>query len=398
MSETRQKKRFFSIAKLMVILTVVLIVLIALLYYCPSLMFNSFSSLVDQVRLQAGSEESLSFKEGFCGGTVNIVVLGFDRTASRDEYYEIYRPDTIMIAVFDFQNTSLSLLSIPRDSYVHIHGTDIYDKINHSFMHGYRRAAEGDEDTAGLNTTILTVSELLGGIPIHGYLKIDMDGTAAVIDSIGGVYFDVEEEIRSRYKPDVIQVEKGYQLLDDRKFLNFVRNRSDYLGGERGRTERQQQVVVAMFDQLVRPRGIFKVPSFLSAVRSNSESDLNLLQIVTLGLFSTRVNLNEVITHVFSGSGKLSYRDGLNIYYLVIDENERASVIKDVFGIEAEKRLMPVLPGPVTAEPEIDIEQEEEPAPEIKPEPEPEPEPDNETETNDNEETEDDELDPEHED
>jgi anionic cell wall polymer biosynthesis LytR-Cps2A-Psr (LCP) family protein len=71
------------------------------------------------------------------GKTVNLVLLGFDRSAARDTGTSLFRPDTIIIAAIDTRSASISMVSIPRDSYVQIHGRDRYDKINHSYMYGY---------------------------------------------------------------------------------------------------------------------------------------------------------------------------------------------------------------------------------------------------------------------
>jgi len=308
------------------------------------------------------------------GQNINIVLLGFDRSEARDKRYSIYRPDTIMVASINFRKAEISLVSIPRDSYVQIHGTDIYDKINHSYMYGYNRTGEGDDPHKnGLKTTIMTIRDFLGGLPIHDYIIVDMDGTEAIIDSIGGLYYEVEGEVRCSCAKGGLLVEEGYQLLDGEKFMHYVRNRAGHQGGETGRINRQQQIMIALFDQLKSPAGITRVPVLYRAFNENVETKLNLPRIAALGVASLRVDLSEIETYVFSGRGQLSYRSGQNIWYLVIDEAERVKIIKEVFGIDLAKRPQQSLPGPVTPEPE-ELQPEPEPEPEPEPTPEPEPE------------------------
>ena len=363
--EKKRKGLRFS-TKFLLLIMVALVMITALISFFPALLF--YSPAGQTVTGQADLPTT---------GTVNIALLGFDRTAARDQQYDLYRPDTIIVASINFNTTQVSMVSIPRDSYVRVNGADIYDKINHSYMYGYYRTAEGeDQHAGGIKTTLLTIQDFLGGVPIHGFMKIDMDGTAAIIDAIGGVYFDVEEELRADYGRGSVQIEKGDQLLDGTKFLDFVRNRADYLGGERGRTERQQQVLVALFKQLISLDGLFKIPRLYSAVKANIETDLNFTQMAALALFGLRVDPQEITTAVFSGEGRLSYRDGRNIYYLLINEDERISIIEKVFGITVEKRSQPILPGPVSPEPDPEAEPELEPEPLPEPEPGPEPEPD----------------------
>ncbi len=372
MSKVKKRKGLRFSTKLLLLIMTVLVMMAVLVTFFPTLLFYSPAS--QTVNGQAGPPTA---------GTVNVALLGFDRTAARDQQYDLYRPDTIIVASINFHTAQVSMVNIPRDSYVRVNGAAIYDKINHSYMYGYYRTAEGeDQHAGGIKTTLLTIQDFLGGVPIHGFMKIDMDGAAAIIDAIGGVYYNVEEELRADYGRGSVQIEKGDQLLDGNKFLDFVRNRADYLGGERGRTQRQQQVLIALFKQLIGLDGLFKIPRLYSAVKANIETDLNFTQMAALALFGLRVDPPEIATAVFSGENMLSNRDGLNIYYLVIDEEGRVNIIEKVFGITVEKRTQPTLPGPVIPEPDPEDEPELEPdlLPEPESEPLPEPEPESESE------------------
>jgi len=319
------------------------------------------------------------------GSTFNVLLLGFDRSAAREEQMSLFRPDTIMIAAVDFSSRKVSLVSIPRDSYVSINGSDTFDKINHSYMYGYYRRAEGeDRHQGGLETAIRTIEDFIGGIPIHAYLIVDMDGAKEIVDAVGGVVIDVENDVRSNYGRGDILVAAGRQRLDGAAFMQFVRSRADNLGGERGRTQRQQEALIALFSQLLSARGLISLPAFYRAVDTNIETSLNTLQLLTLGLFGLRLDFSLVEGYVFAGEGKLSNRDGNNIYYLVIDDDYRLEIIERVFGLQVERLDLPYLPGPVAPElspeeePEFIVEPdpEELPPPEEQPDPVPDPDPD----------------------
>jgi len=370
--EKREQKRKSSRSIFYGVIIVLLLMIAALLIYVPALFF---AAPLGDVSKEV-SEESMN-SPGVTD-TINIVLLGFDgsQTPGRDD--ALYRPDTIMIAALDLREGSARIVNIPRDSYVQIYGTDIYDKINHSYMYGYYRAAEGeDPHQSGLKTSLLTVRNFLGGIPIHGYLSIGMDGAADIIDSVGGIYYDVEADVRDDSDQGRVLVEEGYQLLDGQQFMHYARNRDGALGGERGRSDRQQQALVALFDQLRGPSGIIKAPGLVSAVIRNVETDISLPNLGLLGIIGLRINPAEIETFIFSGKGQLSARDGQNIWYLVINESERVEIIKSVFEVKVEERDQLSLPGPVAPEPET---LEPEPLPEPEPDPEPEPEPDPEPE------------------
>ncbi len=375
MNRVKKRKRSYFTLKLFLAVIFILVTAVVFFAYYPQMLFAASGGVTDAV-----SKEQVGHVSD--GETINIALLGFDRPASRNEKEGIYRPDTIMIAAINLREAEVKLVNIPRDSYVQIYGTDIYDKINHSYMYGYYRAAEGeDPHKSGIKTTLLTIRNFLGGVPLHGFISVDMGGSADIVDSIGGIYYDVEFDVRSNFGHGRLLVEEGYQLLDGEKFMHYVRNRAGYQGGERGRTERQQQVMIALFDQLKGLEGAIKIPRLYYAVAKNVETELNLPQMGLLGILGLRVNPSQIETSVFSGRGQLSDRNGQNIWYLVIDEQERVEIIEAVFGVTVEKRPQVTLPGPIAPEPE---DPEPEPMPELEPEPveetEPDPEPEEETE------------------
>ncbi len=379
MSRAKKRKSSYFTLKLFIVVLALLFLAGTLFVYYPALFFRVPTGFTAAASEQQGGE-SLS------GNVINIALLGFDRSASKDNQYSIFRPDTIMIASINLRNAEVKLVNIPRDSYVQIAGTEIYDKINHSYMYGYYSAGE-DEDMhlSGLKTTLMTIRDFLGGMPVHGYISIDMDGAATIIDSIGGIYYDVEFDVRSDFGRGRVLVEEGYQLLDGENFMQYVRTRAAAQGGERGRSGRQQNILITMFDQLRGPAGIIKIPLLLNALRNNVETELNSFQISALGIFGLRVNPAEIETFIFSGQGRLSDRNGQNIWYLVIDEEKRVEIIREVFGVTVEKRPPITLPGPVAPESETP---EPDPPPILEPDQDPEPDPEPDTpEENDEEES-----------
>ncbi len=374
MSRKNHKKRRFSFFKLALVALILILAAGALLAYFPVLLFSPPAVAAEEGPEAEGGIGDISSL--LRGETVNIALLGFDGAVSPDKEQNIYRPDTILIAAINFRSGQVSLVSIPRDSYVKIHGTDIYDKINHSFMYGHYRAGEGENRyESGIETTLRTVVDFLGGIPLHGYVVVDLKGAESIIDSIGGIYYDVEVEVRDDFGRGRLLVEEGYQRLDGKKFMDYVRNRAGFQGGERGRTERQQDIMIALLDQFKEPANIPRIPGLYRAVKDNTDTELSFSQVLALGLLGLRVNPDQIETAVFSGSGQLSYRDGQNIWYLVIDEQERVNIIERIFGAQVAQRSQLTLPGPVTPEPE-----EPEPEPEPEPTPDPEPEIDEEEE------------------
>ncbi len=88
------------------------------------------------------------------------------------------RSDTIMILRIDPSEKTARLLSLPRDLYVPIAGTDHSDKINSAF-------------SIGVSTLVSTIQNDFD-ITINHYVEVDFVGFQKLVDAMGGVrlYFD----------------------------------------------------------------------------------------------------------------------------------------------------------------------------------------------------------------
>lgn len=296
---------------------------------------------LDPARAFSDEEWSACFDKG----VVNIALLGFDRNAARDKHYRLYRPDTIMIASLNFRKHSVSMVNIPRDSYVKIHGTDSYDKINHSYMYGHERIGVEDPHRSGIDNVLKTIEDFLGGISVHYYVSLDMDGVAEIVDKLGGFYYEVDVEVRSKMGRGSLLLEKGYQQLNGKKFLYYVRDRAT--GGDRERSKRQQQIMITAFKQLRRQGRLSELPGLLETLKENVETNLSLRQIASLALFGARVEPDTIQTFVFNGEMQFAPRGNIDaLNYWVIDEKARVDLIKEIFGVKVALLPQITLPGP----------------------------------------------------
>lgn len=294
-------------------------------------------------RTSSGHAGEFGVEEAFSSDRLNIALLGFDRSAERDQFFSIYRPDTILIASFDFKSRNVSLVNISRDSYVAIAGTEIYDKINHAYMYGHNLPDADNPHQSGINTTIETIEDFLGGVTIHHYVILDMDGVVEIVDQIGGINYEVEYPVRADFGRGELLLEQGSQRLNGRQLLTYVRDRS--VEGDVGRSRRQQQILIATFAQLKRQGRLKDIPAIYSALVNNVETSLSTAQIASLALFATRVDPQQILTHVFPGSIQFAPLGELDISYIVIDELARVQMIEDVFGVSVEQREQITLPG-----------------------------------------------------
>ncbi len=177
---------------------------------------------------------------------VNVLIMGLD---ARDWEAGAGAPrtDTMMVLTFDPVTQTAGMLSIPRDLWVEIPGFG-HDKINNAYALGEGNRLPG----GGPGLAVQTVEQLLG-ISINYYAQIDFIAFEQFIDIIGGVKIDVPSDIRVQLIGEEIThlIRDGRQTLNGEYALAYARNRKEG-DGDFSRAERQQQVILAIRDQLAR--------------------------------------------------------------------------------------------------------------------------------------------------
>lgn len=196
------------------------------------------------------------------GEPTTALVLGYDKRSGA-EAAETGLSDTLMLVRADPSLETVTMLSLPRDLLVEIHGCKngvFVSKIN---------SAYGE---CGSSATIETVRHLTG-VPINFLVTVNFRGFMQVVSRMGGVWIDVDR----RYFNDnssgggsyaAIDLQPGYQKLNGEKALGYVRYR--HLDSDFFRIARQQQ-----FLQGVKQRAtdfpLVDLPKLVKAVTMNVE-------------------------------------------------------------------------------------------------------------------------------
>lgn len=196
----------------------------------------------------------------------NIVVLGVDeRPAEGDKG----RSDTLFVVMFASDKKDVALLSVPRDTRVKI-GRRGWDKINHAYAYG------------GRELTQQTVEELLG-LRIHNYVMVDFKGFAGLVDAIGGVDIDVEQDMyyNDPYDNFTVDLKAGKQHLDGAAAIQYVRYRGE--DGDIGRIRRQQHFLMAVYDKINSAQLLLRLPGLSKQLFSMIKTDLSMGDMVEIG-------------------------------------------------------------------------------------------------------------------
>ena len=130
--------------------------------------------------------------------------------------------DVIMVILFDVGNRSIDVLSIPRDTMVNVPwGLKKLNSVQHLY---WQLPGDYDHYIRALAGQV----ERIVGFPIDHWVTLDLYGFVALVDAIGGVYFEVP---RRMFYSDpeqglLINLHPGYQRLDGRSAEGLVRFRS----------------------------------------------------------------------------------------------------------------------------------------------------------------------------
>lgn len=240
----------------------------------------------------------------------SVLLLGSDT----GEYGRTYRgrTDTIMVAAVTPSQTTL--VSVPRDTLVHIEGHPGNNKINAAYSY--------DGMTGALNT----IQSYLD-IPVDHYVELNMKGLEQLSNAIGPVQVDNDLEFTSLGK----HFSKGTVTIDSSNILAYTRMRHEDARGDYGRQMRQRLVVQAMVEKIASLGSVLKYQKILNAISSNMKTDLTFDDVKEIATgYSGAKNIKQVQLQ-----GKGDMIDGVS--YEVVSQSELQSVqktLKDALNVK----------------------------------------------------------------
>lgn len=220
--------------------------------------------------------------EGF-----NVLLLGTDDREAGDNYS---RTDTMIVLNYNDEANRMSLLSIPRDTRVRIPGYGL-DKINAANVYG------------GPELAVKTVSEFID-VPIEYYILTNFYGFKDIVDALGGVTINVEEDMnhyeRAYGGKFNINLKKGEQRLDGEKALQYVRYRGDAYG-DISRTGRQLKFLQALAKETMQAKTITKLHKLIPEIYENVETNMGLPQLYKLANAGKNLESVDIVTQTLPG-------------------------------------------------------------------------------------------------
>lgn len=230
---------------------------------------------------------------------LNILLLGTDATPLR----EAVLTDVILLVSVDPVDETAVMVSVPRDTgFVPLGDRSVYaDALYPDKVNGLMATAAQDPETwcpdladdperCGLRT-VETAIGLYLGVEIHHYALIDMAGFAELIDALGGLELclpgrlvdpEFDGSLENEVVTEALVLPAGCHLYDGLEALAYSRSRKGWIempDGERvpqsdfTRSERQQQVLLALREELAEADTFIELPGVLAAIGRTVTTD-----------------------------------------------------------------------------------------------------------------------------
>ncbi|MBQ9277696.1 MAG: LCP family protein [Lachnospiraceae bacterium] len=152
--------------------------------------------------------------------------------------------DTNILLTVNMNTHQILMISTPRDYFVPLSiSGNVRDKLTHSGAYG-------------VDVTMDTL-EMLYGVNVDDFVRINFDGFMDVIDALGGITVYSEYEFDG-FDNDVVNMtyhfNQGYNDVNGKQALLFARERHAFLDGDRQRGRNQMAVIEGMIDKALSPQ------------------------------------------------------------------------------------------------------------------------------------------------
>ena len=258
--------------------------------------------------------------------------------------------DTMLLASYDVTNQKATVMSIPRDTMVNVP----WDVKRINSVYNYYGGGE-----KGIKALYKEISQLVGFEPDY-QVVVEWEAVGAIVEAIGGVYFDVpyNMDYHDRYQDLVIEQEKGYRKLNGDDAMQVIRwrkndSKSPYGNpqiGDSGRMQIQQDFLKAVIKQLLQLKNVANprcIGKLAEVFQENVETDLSFENILWFGKQAVfgGLSLEDVSfmtmpwtgIYVYSRTLSAEYGRTMKLDYVVPQANALLDLVNDSLSPFTEK-------------------------------------------------------------
>lgn len=157
----------------------------------------------------------------------NYLFMGIDTKGDMEtaESGNAGQADAVFLVSVDRVTKEVNVISIPRDTMTEIEMFSVSRKsLGLMENHINLQYAQGDGKTESCELMKTAVSKLLGGIPVHGYCSVNMDGIPVMTEAAGNVQVVIPDNSLEEVNPEF--TEGAEVTLTKDNVEQFVRYRN----------------------------------------------------------------------------------------------------------------------------------------------------------------------------
>ena len=317
------KRKSRALRKVLLLLLLLLILLIAFIAYRIKENGGGMQGLLST--LVGHNAETLENLD-----KIQVLVMG----VSTDNGGKL--TDTIIVGTYDPKTQHVSLLSIPRDTFVGKNEAtaSAYDKINALYQKSPEKTLEAVNSITGLD--------------LKYYVVIDNQALIKLVDVIGGVEFEVPYVPGGMVYDDPsqdlhINLQSGMQLIDGEKAEQLLRYRhgnpdkngkmttypEEYGGNDIGRMKTQRNFIMATIKQTVQAKNIFKIKEIIDIAYEYIETNVPISVMKDYVPYAVNVNVDEMQSEYLPGVSEQVGPQKLWVYK--VNKTETEKLIKKLY-------------------------------------------------------------------
>ena len=314
----KNKKKMKTWKKVLLVILLVILVIIGWFTYRT---YKNGGGLSGMLATVVGHDENT--KKNL--PEIKVLVLGVSNGI------EAKLTDTIMVASYNPNTQKATLLSIPRDTYI---GTNTKKATASQKINAIYSISENPEK-------VLTEVNKITGLDIKYYLVIETTALRKVVDTIGGVKFDVpiDMDYDDTSQNLAIHIKKGEQVLNGEQAEGVVRFRHnnngtsypvEYGDNDIGRMRTQREFLKAVMKQTLKIENIFKLGQWLDILNENVKTNLDFNVVKDYIPYGVEFNTDDLLTDTLPGTTPdLSTTNNVSIF--VYNKKETEKLVEELF-------------------------------------------------------------------
>lgn len=236
--------------------------------------------------------------------------------------------DTIIVCSYDPKTQEASMLSIPRDTFIgdSKSNASTSDKINSLY-----NAGRNPEKT-------MEAVNKLTGLNIENYILIDTEGLVELVDTIGGVEFNVPINMKyDDYGQELhINLKAGLQRLNGNQVEQLVRFRHNANGStysyeygmeDFGRMRTQREVIIAIAKQTIQLKNVKEIGNIVDIAEKYVQTNMNFDLLKDYIPYAVNMNTDNIKAKQLPGT--TPYINGISFF--LADEEETKQIVEELF-------------------------------------------------------------------